>query len=86
MVVASWTFFLIVLAVVVAIILYVTGVASAEIRQANDILLDTLADLVNSLERQPIELSDYVTAKIEVGRDVVVLYDDFLVTRDTLPR
>lgn len=86
MVVASWTFFLIVLVVVVAIILYVTGVASAEIRQANDILLDTLADLVNSLERQPIELSDYVTAKIEVGRDVVVLYDDFLVTRDTLPR
>ncbi len=86
MVAASWIFTVVVALVVAALVLYIAGAKTAEVRQANDTLLDALADLVNALEQQPIPLSDYVTDKIEVGRDVVELYDDCLVTRDTLPR
>ena len=82
MVVASWIFTVVIALVVV----YIAGSKTAEVRQVNDILLDTLTDLVNSLEQQPIPLSDYVIDKIEVGRDVVELYDDCLVIRYTLPR
>ena len=82
MVVASWIFAVL----VVCIILFVVGAKTADVRQANDTLLDALADLVNTLEQQPVELSDHVTAKIEYGRDVVVSYDEYRITRDTLPR
>ena len=78
----TWVFFVI----VTAAILFVAGAKTVEVREVNDTLLDALAELVNALEQQPVELSDYINTKIEYGRDVVESYDVYQLTRDTLPR
>jgi uncharacterized phosphosugar-binding protein len=79
---ASWIFCVL----VTAIILFVVGAKTAEVRRINNTLLDALAELVNALDQQPIELSDHVNDNIEYARDVVESYDKYKLTLETLPR
>jgi len=79
---ASWIFCVL----VTAIILFVVGAKTAEVRRINNTLLDALAELVNALDQQPIELSDHVNDNIEYARDVVESYDEYKLTLETLPR
>ena len=78
----TWIFFVL----ITAIILFVAGAKTAEVRRVNDELLDGLATLVNALEEYQYELTDDIDSHIEYARELVIAYDDDLVTRDTLPR
>lgn len=71
---------------ILAVMLFVGGAKTAEVRRVNDELLDALAELINALDNQPLELSDYVDRKIEYARELVEAYDEHLITIDTLPR
>lgn len=80
--IAAWVFFVF----AAAVILFIAGAKTAEVRRVNDELLDALARLTNACEELPEEQSDLFNDEVEYARGVVEAYDEYQLTRDTLPR
>ena len=77
-VVGAWLFFVI----VTAIILFVAGAKTTEVRQRNDELIRTLMNLVNKVEDevQFTDQSKELTESLDDARQLCVAYDEAGIT------